>query len=72
MRHVHFVHYCRPPPKRELIGYPDGQRRMFSGVCDNSESPLNKKPLVANFDAQMNASFHNLRIPRGVRCFSRK
>lgn len=64
--------FCKPPPKRELILFPDGHNRMFSGVCANPESPLSGKPLTANFDAGMNASFNALSNVRNDQCFSRK
>lgn len=64
--------FCMPPPKRELIEYPDGQTRMASGLCGNPKSPLARKPLVSTFGAQMNAFFHKLSNPREVQCFRRK
>lgn len=64
--------FCMPPPKRELILFPDGHKRVFSGVCKNPESPLSDKPLTANFDPAMNASFNALRNFRNAECFSRK
>lgn len=64
--------FCKPPVKRELIEYRDRQTRMASGECGNPQSPLYKMPLVANFDATMNASFHKLADFRNVQCFSRK
>lgn len=67
-----FCVFCNPSPKREIIVFPDGKQRMFSGLCANPKSPLFEKSLTDNHVAIVNAMHNDLKNYRNIRCFIRK